>query len=422
MEKAISMNTILRIAVEKLVCQMKKLKNINLKQNLKFIPESKDMPLVFGMLLMTIGVFLIKKGTHTKESVSGYIILNFLFLLQSMNKNNWYKKNKWLYFILQGLIIFDTATFMQNGYIAIYVSLIPVLIIECMLTYRERIKIFLFVVGYYGVFTATTLIIGGWEEFKRYFVVLILISISLAYYYSVYYNQVRMKVKAQQVTRELEIANEKIEDYARNNEREKMARDLHDTLSQGLSALVMQLDAVNVNLDKGNTKRAQEIISQAMDYTRKTLGESRELISSLRNENIKSKKLLAGLDTELEMFKKQFLGVIHTEISAEQNINETLYRNLIYIFRESLNNIIKHAKASEVWIRIYMENHYLYMIVKDNGNGFEVKWLDQLIGHYGLMGMRERIKSVDGRLNLISKKKQGTTIEVIVPVDKEMMI
>lgn len=400
---------------------MKKIRDRTGKPNLKLIPESKDFPLIFGMILMSIGVFVTQGGTHTKEAISGYIILNLLFLLHSMNKNNWYKKNKWIYFVIQGLIIFDTATFMQQGYIAIYVCLIPVLIIECMLTYQEKLKVLLFVAAYYSVFTVTTLIMGGFEEFKEYFLVLLLLSISLSYYYSIYYNQVKMKIKAQQVTKELELANEKIEDYARNNEREKMARDLHDTLSQGLSALVMQLDAANVNLEKGNTKRAQEIISQAMDYTRKTLGESRELISSLRTENIRSQKLLAGLGTELEMFRKQFFGVIHTELSADQNVNETLYRNFIYIFRESLNNIIKHAKASEVWIHIYIENNYLYMTVKDNGIGFEVKWLDQLAGHYGLMGMRERVKSLDGRLNLISKRKQGTTIEAIFPVDKEVI-
>lgn len=400
---------------------MKKVKSMNLFKNTKIIPESKDLPLVIGILLMTIGVFFIQRGTHTKESISGYIILIFLFLLLSMNRKNWFRKYKWLYFILQGLIVYDTATFMTKGYIAIYVCLIPVLIIECMLTYRERMKLLLFVVGYYCVFTVTTLMIGGWEEFKEYFVILILISVSLAYYYSIYYNQVKMKVKAQQVTRELEIANEKIEDYTRNNERQKMARDLHDTLSQGLSALVMQLDAANVNLEKGNTKRAQKIINQAMNYTRETLSESRELITNLRTDNIRSQKLLNGLNTELETFKKQFSGIIHAEIFAEQNIDEYTYRNFIYVFRESLNNILNHAKASEVWIHVYIENHYLYMTVKDNGVGFEVKWLEQLIGHYGIMGIKERIKSLDGRWNVTSKKKQGTTIEVIVPLEKELI-
>lgn len=400
---------------------MNKERSINLFKDSKIIPESKDVPLVVGILLMSVGIFLIQRGTHTKEEISGYIILSLLFLFLSMNRNNWFRKYKWLYFILQGIIVYDTATFMNEGYIVIYVCLIPVLIVECMRSYRERTKLLLFVAGYYSVFTMTTLLIGGWEAFREYFVILILISILLTYYYSIYSNQVKMKIKAQQVTRELEIANEKLEDYVRNNERQKMARDLHDTLSQGLSALAMQLDAANANLKKGKTERAQEIISHAMNYTRKTLSESRDLISDLRTENIRSQKLLSGLNTELEMFKRQFSGVIHAEISAEQNISESLYRNFIYVFRESLNNIIKHAKASEVWIHIYIENHYLYMTIKDNGVGFEVKWLDQLVGHYGIMGIKERIKSLDGRWNLISKKKQGTTIEVIVPLEKELI-
>lgn len=400
---------------------MKTTGRMNFFRNIKIIPEATDIPLILGMFLMSIGVFMIQGGTHTKEAVSGYIILSFIFLLLSMNRHNWFRKYPWVYFVFQGILVYDTATFMHEGYLAIYVCLIPVLIVECILTFREKAKIMLFVVGYYSVFTVTILMIEGWDAFKEYFVILIIMSLSLSYYYLLYHNQVKLKVKAQQVTRELEIANEKLEDYARSHERQKMARDLHDTLSQGLSALVMQLDAANVNIEKGNTPRAQQIILQALEYTRKTLSESRALIASLRTETIQSPKLLDGLNTELATFKKQFSGLVHTDICVEQSLNETFYRNFIYVFREMLNNIVKHAQASEVWIHIYIENHYLYMTVKDNGIGFELKWLDQLVGHYGILGIKERIKSLDGRWNLTSKKKQGTTFEVIVPVKKELI-
>lgn len=126
-----------------------------------------------------------------------------------------------------------------------------------------------------------------------------------------------------------------------------MDRDLHDTLSQGLSGIIMQLYAINANLNKNNIKRAQEIVQKSMEHARKTLSDSRLVMDDLRFQG----------KSELDF-----------------------------------------AKAENAVVKIIENHNQISINIADDGIGFDIKLLDKQFGHYGILGITERVKAIHGEI------------------------
>ena len=226
--------------------------------------------------------------------------------------------------------------------------------------------------------------------------------------------QLTEREKAQELAERLESANAKlaanaarIESLTLQNERQRMARELHDTLAQGLSGLVLQLEAVKAHLASGRTDRASAIVDQSLTRARATLAESRAVIDDLRaspanlgefiREKVDRFTQGTGISCDVEF------SIQETELSPE------VTGHTLGILSEALMNITRHAQASQVQVRFLVHNKRLELEVRDNGKGFNV---DQQIsaGHYGLLGMRERARLTGGLLTVHSTPQNGTTL------------
>ena len=97
-------------------------------------------------------------------------------------------------------------------------------------------------------------------------------------------------------------------------------------------------------------------------------------------------------------------------------MTNVLYKNISFILREILTNVNKHAKASKVIINTSLEAEMIYIRIEDDGIGFDYFHFDRLYEHYGIIGMKERAKAVEGELLIDSHKKKGTCITLVVPV------
>jgi NarL family two-component system sensor histidine kinase YdfH len=86
--------------------------------------------------------------------------------------------------------------------------------------------------------------------------------------------------------------------------------------------------------------------------------------------------------------------------------------------REALNNIAKHAKAKNASLEIAEKQNEIIINITDDGIGFDTKLIDKLFGHYGIVGITERVKAIHGELNIKSKRKAGTNINIIIPIEK----
>lgn len=204
-----------------------------------------------------------------------------------------------------------------------------------------------------------------------------------------------------------------LEQLAITRERNRMARELHDTLAHTLSAVNIQLKALDVLIDT-DPQAAKHTLQQTHQLTRDGLHEARRALHALRStpldelgcvlaiqQTATAKAERAGIDLELDLP----VQITHFSALVEQN----LYR----IVEEAMNNVIRHADATQMAIKIYQTPQALEMTISDNGKGFDMLQFDQN-GHYGIMGMKERALLVNGELSIASRPGHGTTIRLTI--------
>lgn len=225
-------------------------------------------------------------------------------------------------------------------------------------------------------------------------------------------DQIRQRQKALELAESLESANAKlaaynakIESLTLQNERQRMARELHDTLAQGVAGLVLQLEAVKAHLSADRKERASAIVEQALLRARATLAESRAAIDDLRSAPVNLPELI-------QEKVKRFIQTTGIPCDLELIINENEFSNetinhAVSILSEALANITKHAQAKRVELKFVIQNKKLELQIQDDGVGFDTR--QENSGHYGLLGMRERARLTNGNLE-IESNSNGTRI------------
>jgi NarL family two-component system sensor histidine kinase YdfH len=241
--------------------------------------------------------------------------------------------------------------------------------------------------------------------FNALFIVLFMIVLN---------QQFAEREKAEELAEGLESANARlaanaatIEALTRQTERQRMARELHDTLAQGLSGLVLQLEAAKAHLAADRTDRAAAILEQALTRARGTLAESRAAIDDLRAAP-------ASLSEAIRERVNRFTQATGIPCTLEMALPENSMpiegsEHLVSIFSEALANVARHAQATQVNVRFVIDKGKLELEVRDDGKGFDVN-RETNDGHYGLLGMRERARLIGGVLIIESGPQQGTSI------------
>jgi NarL family two-component system sensor histidine kinase YdfH len=243
-------------------------------------------------------------------------------------------------------------------------------------------------------------------------------------YVALYMRQAEAREQAQTLLTELEAANRQLSEYAAQvedltiaAERQRMARELHDTLSQGLAGLILQLEAADAHLIKERPERAQEIIAQAMEQARATLANARRAIGDLRSSLDSVPGLEQALKAEVKRFENATGLPCKLDIQLESELPESTVETGLRIVSEALTNVARHAQASHAWVRVEEMESQLCLEIRDDGGGFDPEAVEA--GHYGLLGMRERARLVGGTLDVVSEKGGGTTIKVCLPISSE---
>ncbi|MBD2355098.1 sensor histidine kinase [Tolypothrix sp. FACHB-123] len=217
---------------------------------------------------------------------------------------------------------------------------------------------------------------------------------------------------------ELALANEKLRQYAVRienqatlEERNRIAREIHDSLGHSLTALNLQLETA-LKLSQSNPSKAQSFLVRAKELGSKALQDVRQSVSTMRSHPLQEKTLAQAIPGLLEDFQHANgfspICVINLEISLSNELKTTIYR----ILQESLTNISKYAKATEVRIEIEESPRNLRLIVQDNGVGFDFR---QNTTGFGLQSMRDRALAVGGVFNIISNPGHGCKIIVDIP-------
>lgn len=240
-------------------------------------------------------------------------------------------------------------------------------------------------------------------------------------YVVMYLREVEAHGQAQILLQELETAHRQLSEYAAQvedltlaNERQRMARELHDTLSQGLAGLVLQLEAIDSQLSRNNTAKAQSITQQAMERARTTLADARRAIDDLRSGAVTEVDLETAVRQEADRFTAATGLPCDLAISLPLLLAEAVRENTLRVVAEALSNIARYAQAQHVRVNIRPIDHTLDIEVHDDGVGFDPAQISA--GHYGLIGLRERVRLCNGTLAIDSAPGQGTTLKVQLPL------
>ena len=181
-----------------------------------------------------------------------------------------------------------------------------------------------------------------------------------------------------------------VEELTLAAERQRLARELHDTQSQGLTGLVLQLEAVNAHLAHQRYERAQEIIVQAMARARATLADARQAIDDLRANGTSPSDLPEAVQEEISRFSMSTGIPCTADLSALTLLPAQLCDYALRAITEGLTNIARHAQACQAWVCSSVRDGMVTIEVRDNGIGFDPLATTHLVGHYGLLGLRER--------------------------------
>jgi signal transduction histidine kinase len=246
-------------------------------------------------------------------------------------------------------------------------------------------------------------------------------------------SQVRRRQQRELLQKNIQLAHYAMtqEQLAVSKERNRMARELHDTLAHTLSALNVQLKATEV-LCELDPLAVQKMLQQMQTLTSEGLRETRCALRALRTNAVEEMGLIPALKRLTEQIAQ------HTDVSLSfdvpsqfTSLSSDIEQHLYRITEEALNNIARHARARRVSVSLCQNSIGTQLTITDDGIGFEVARVlsnerneqerhTEHVGHYGLLGMQERTMLIHGSLDIQSKPFQGTTIQVLVQKGKAM--
>jgi signal transduction histidine kinase len=204
------------------------------------------------------------------------------------------------------------------------------------------------------------------------------------------------------------------EELAIAEERQRMAREIHDTLAQGLTGIKLQLDAVESALEYHREELALERLSKARQLSSESLTEARRSVWALNSKSLVEKKITKGLRDSIRGLTEGTGIEVKFDIFEEiPTLPSELESDLLRIAQEAVVNAVKHANANKVHIYLGEEGDGILLKVQDDGKGFtrrddQDKKVDG--SGFGLIAMQDRINRHGGSLTIESEPNQGTTI------------
>ncbi|MDF2610946.1 MAG: hypothetical protein K0R92_2420 [Lachnospiraceae bacterium] len=205
-------------------------------------------------------------------------------------------------------------------------------------------------------------------------------------------------------------------------EREHMARDMHDNLGQVLGFINFQAQAIRKELINNGVEIVTSRFDQLIEVTQSAHTEIREYISSIRTSAAKGKDFMTSLMNEINNFEYQNDGPVILNIPEgleKVDLKPNIGINVLNIMKEALNNIRKHAHAKNIWISFEQRERKLYLIVADDGKGFDLVQYNNIVKtKFGLDIMRERAAEIGAEINIESMVGIGTRIVLCLPLEE----
>ena len=339
----------------------------------------------------------------------------------------------WLYFLLQGLLVFAMYLVVRqpnltlNFYLALTLCALamfkrvgPVLLIATgsLLLFGVSLSVSIPFDAFFGKNLAAVLWFNIWSLSDGMTFVFFVLG-----YLILYLQQSRSQAQLEEAHQELQAAHSRlaastrqIETLTRLAERQRMARELHDTLLQGMAGMIMQLEVTSAQMDRQNYLQAQHVLNQTLSSARAALVDARHAIRDLRSQTPRIDQFIASVQEEIAHFFQMTGIMCHARLDELVHVPPRHCDHVLRVIGEGLSNVARHAQARHVSIEANVVERWLEISVQDDGRGFDPASQELLTGHYGLLGLRERAHLVGGTLSLSSAQGAGTTLRFRVPL------
>ena len=384
-------------------------------------PDSKYV-LAIGYLTILgvslLGISFLESGIQRGLALGLLVVYGVLFALSTkFEKVIWRLRG---YFFVQTIIVSILVLLKPNS--GIFLMLFFMLSAQAMVSFRKQ-------EGYtwVGIFTAATAIILI-ASFPLRDGLLILLPYATGYWFFSAFAQAlavaeQSRKESQTLLNELQAAHQQLQEYADqveelavSEERNRLAREMHDTLGHRLTVAAVQLEGAQ-RLIAADPDRAEEMVTTVRDQVRDALGELRSTVATLR-EPIQTD---LSLDSALKRLVASFEGatdlkVVLTLPNEEYTVPDAHRLTIYRAAQEALTNVQRHAQAQKVWIDLAYTSEQVALTVRDDGTGVAQE-IDS--ASFGLRGIRERAMQLGGEVHFANRFEGGAMLKVVLPLVEE---
>jgi NarL family two-component system sensor histidine kinase YdfH len=344
---------------------------------------------------------------------------------------NWY----WLYFLVQGILVLAAGVYTHQT--VLMFNLCLALTLGATGMFRTAWPVLAVAAGYLVIFLLGGTAQMSWrsgspeilmrlENWRSFGDTLDYANLMLFVvgYLVVHLQQVRAHAELEAAHAQLQASTMRIEELTLLTERQRLARELHDTLAQGVAGVIMRLEAANAHLSGQRIALAQDVVQQTMASARATLSEARGVIDDLRTVT-SCEELADRVHEEIRRFRSATGIPCHTDLRGLDRVSPALYESVFHTIREGLTNVALHARAHQVWVSVTPaaeDEGTLATIVRDDGIGFDPATVTGSAGHYGLLGLRERARIAGGALDVMGVPGAGAVLQLRIPAEDGALV
>jgi signal transduction histidine kinase len=330
----------------------------------------------------------------------------------------------YIYLILQTIIICALASIISE--VDFWAVWFAPLSVQVMYYFSSRTGYF--IVGLFTVLMAIFILSGLGNQIG---LPLVFVYTSIYFLLATFINIIQVALQArlesEEKQAELELAHQQLQAYteqaekhAVQQERSRLSRELHDSVTQSLHSATLMAEAGQRLVDSGDIERAKGYLSRLGEISQQALREMRLLVYELRPFALRGVGLAGALQQRLDTVERRSGVEVDLNLDKDLKIPPELEEELFWIAIEALNNALKHANPSRVEVSSCQEDHdgkpCYGLIISDNGGGFDPGSIDEV--GIGLVSMQERIEKLGGELDIQSAPGKGTKVKTCVHLEK----
>jgi signal transduction histidine kinase len=376
--------------------------------------------LFFGITFRALDNFANSQGLFTVVGLLTLFIVIYSLLPILNNRIAW--ATSVLLLILSGIIIIlsfqeinDTPPRVDYFFV---LFLLPIIFVG--VTFSQQ-KAFWWDTVFSVLMIAFLIVSYGINHAFQFIILYLAIFLFVASYVAVLRKAEESDRESRKLLTELELAHHKLKQYALQakevailEERNRLARELHDSVTQTIFSMTLTMDSVKILMVKDKDK-VPPLIDRLRVLANDALAEMRTLITQLRPRAIGKEGLIKALQQHIsERTKREGLDIDFNEnVDAQVIIPEEVEENLFRVVQEALNNVVKHAQVRRASLSLRITGNEIFMKIEDKGIGFNSEKEVSDESHLGLIGIQERARKIDARVNINSKVGEGTSISLL---------